>query len=123
MSGDSFVRILNARISSFFAQESCPYFFATKSWVSSNPAKPTFNMTSNRERSSDEQQRSSMEKEINTVEHVEKSGGPTLDDEILQRYPLLAGKSEVEMALLNKKVLKKLDWKFLPCITFMLLMK
>jgi hypothetical protein len=64
-----------------------------------------------------------MEKEISTVEHVEKSGGLTLDDEILQRYPLLAGKSEVEMALLNKKVLKKLDWKFLPCITFMLLMK
>jgi hypothetical protein len=64
-----------------------------------------------------------MEKEINTVEHVEKSGGLTLDDEILSRYPLLAGKSEVEMALLNKKVLKKLDWKFLPCITFMLLMK
>jgi hypothetical protein len=64
-----------------------------------------------------------MEKEINTVEHVEKSGGLTLDDEILSRYPLLAGKSEVEMSLLNKKVLKKLDWKFLPCITFMLLMK
>jgi len=81
-------------------------------------------MTSNRERGSDEQQRSSLEKEINTVEHVEKTGGIlTLDDEILQRYPLLAGKSEVEMALLNKKVLKKLDWKFLPCITFMLLMK
>jgi hypothetical protein len=80
-------------------------------------------MTSNRERSSEDQQRSSMEKEINTVEHVEKSGGITLDEEILSRYPLLTGKSEVEMALLNKKVLKKLDWKFLPCITFMLLMK
>jgi hypothetical protein len=80
-------------------------------------------MTSNHERSSEDQQRSSMEKEINTVEHVEKSGGITLDEEILSRYPLLAGKSEVEMALLNKKVLKKLDWKFLPCITFMLLMK
>jgi hypothetical protein len=80
-------------------------------------------MTSNRERSSEDQQRSSMEKEINTVEHVEKSGGLTLDEEIFSRYPLLAGKSEVEMALLNKKVLKKLDWKFLPCITFMLLMK
>jgi hypothetical protein len=84
---------------------------------------PTFNMTSNRERLSDEQQRSSLEKEINTVEHVEKSGGISLHDEILQRYPLLADKSEVEMALLNKAVLKKLDWRFLPCITFMLLMK
>lgn len=66
-----------------------------------------------------------MEKEINTIEHVEKTGGfaQALADEILQRYPLLAGKSEVEMALLNKKVLRKLDWRFLPCITFMLLMK
>jgi len=80
-------------------------------------------MTSNRERLSDEQQRSSLEKDINTVEHVEKSGGLALHDEILQRYPLLADKSEVEMALLNKRVLKKLDWRFLPCITFMLLMK
>ena len=80
-------------------------------------------MTSRRERLSDEQQRSSLEKEINTVEHVEKSRGISLDDEILQRYPLLVNKSEVEMALLNKKVLKKLDWRFLPCITFMLLMK
>ena len=80
-------------------------------------------MTSHRERLSDEQQRSSLEKEINTVEHVEKSGGISLDDEILQRYPLLVNKSEVEMALLNKKVLQKLDWRFLPCITFMLLMK
>lgn len=80
-------------------------------------------MTSSRERVSDEQQRSSLEKEINTVEHVEKTGGYASNDEILQRYPLLAGKSEVEMAMLNKKVLKKLDWRFLPCITFMLLMK
>jgi hypothetical protein len=74
--------------------------------------------------SADEQERSSLEKTINTVEHVEKSGGHFgfHADEILNRYPLLVGKSEVEMALLNKKVLRKLDWKFLPCITFMLLM-
>lgn len=41
----------------------------------------------------------------------------------LQRYPLLAEKSPEELAVLNKAVLKKLDWKFLPCITLMLLMK
>lgn len=69
--------------------------------------------------SAEEQERSSLEKTINTVEHVEKSAGGALADEILNRYPLLVGKSEVDMALLNKKVLKKLDWWFLPTITFM----
>lgn len=47
------------------------------------------------------------------------------DDAInwLQQYPLLREKSPEELAALNKAVLKKLDWKFLPCITLMLLMK
>jgi hypothetical protein len=40
-----------------------------------------------------------------------------------QLYPLLANKNEEELKALNKSVLKKLDWKFLPCITAMLLMK
>jgi hypothetical protein len=80
-------------------------------------------MTDTRKRlSTDEQERSSIEKNINSIEHVERSGGVVNADEILNRYPLLAGKSEVEMALLNKKVLRKLDWRFLPCITTMLLM-
>ena len=77
-------------------------------------------MADNRQRlSAEEQERSSLEKTINTVEHVEKSAGGALADEILNRYPLLVGKSEVDMALLNKKVLRKLDWWFLPTITFM----
>ena len=67
--------------------------------------------------SGDEQERSSLEKNLNTVEHVEKSAGAIQADEILTRYPLLVGKSETELALLNKKVLRKLDWRFLPCIT------
>jgi hypothetical protein len=80
-------------------------------------------MTDTRQRPSvEEKDRSSLEKNINSIEHVEKSGGAVTADEILHRYPLLVGKSEVELALLNKKVLQKLDWKFLPCITFMLLM-
>lgn len=41
----------------------------------------------------------------------------------IQQYPLLREKTQEELAALNKAVLKKLDWKFLPCITFMLLMK
>ncbi|EUC41932.1 hypothetical protein COCMIDRAFT_29378 [Bipolaris oryzae ATCC 44560] len=40
----------------------------------------------------------------------------------LQQYPLLVNKTEDELKALNKAVLKKLDWKFLPCITIMLLM-
>jgi hypothetical protein len=45
------------------------------------------------------------------------------DANYLQRYPLLADKNEDELKALNKAVLRKLDWKFLPCITVMLLMK
>ena len=41
----------------------------------------------------------------------------------LQRFDLIAAKGKDELAALNKKVLRKLDWKFLPCITMMLLMK
>lgn len=41
----------------------------------------------------------------------------------IQQYPLLREKSPEELAALTKAVLRKLDWKFLPCITLMLLMK
>lgn len=44
-------------------------------------------------------------------------------DLYLQHFDLLAGKSKEELDKLNKKVLSKLDWKFLLCITAMLLMK
>jgi 2-keto-3-deoxy-L-rhamnonate aldolase RhmA len=37
--------------------------------------------------------------------------------------PIACRKVQEELAVLNKKVLKKLDWKFLRCITLMLLMK
>lgn len=45
------------------------------------------------------------------------------EDLYLERYPLLRDKSKEDLAKLNKSVLRKLDWKFLPCITMMLLMK
>lgn len=63
--------------------------------------------------------RSSLDK-TGPIEHVEAA---TLSDAILERYALLREKSTEELAQLNKSVLKKLDWKFLPCITAMLLMK
>jgi len=53
-------------------------------------------------------------------ENVESLAVP---DVLLERYPLIKDKSKEELDALNKKVLKKLDWKFLPCITMMLLMK
>lgn len=64
--------------------------------------------------STDAPSRSSIEKA--NVEHVERTADydPTL--EILQRYPLLVNKTEEERASLNKKVLRKLDWKFLVCL-------
>jgi hypothetical protein len=40
----------------------------------------------------------------------------------LDRFPLLQGKSEEDLAALNKKLLRKLDWRFLPTVTMMLLM-
>jgi hypothetical protein len=65
--------------------------------------------------------RPSIEKSASNVDHVEDNDA--FANEILQKYPLLVGKSQEELAALNKKVLKLLDWKFLPCITIMLLMK
>lgn len=57
--------------------------------------------------------------EIIKIENAEV----TVEDVFLQRYPLLASKSKEELDTLNKAVLSKLDWRFLPCITAMLLMK
>jgi hypothetical protein len=41
----------------------------------------------------------------------------------IQEFDLLNTKTPEELAALNKKVLKKLDWRFLTTITAMLLMK
>lgn len=61
-------------------------------------------------------------KERGIIELVENAQDSEADN-YLHGFDLLAGKSKEELALLNKKVLRKLDWKFLPCITAMLLMK
>jgi hypothetical protein len=52
-----------------------------------------------------------------------ENAAPNENANYLQQYPLLANKDEDELKLLNKAVLKKLNWRFLPCITVMLLMK
>lgn len=65
--------------------------------------------------------RSSTDKKGNTtyIDNVEDASSR----QYLAKYPLLLGNSDEELEKLNKSVLKKLDWKFLPCITMMLLMK
>ncbi|KAI1393108.1 major facilitator superfamily transporter [Hypoxylon trugodes] len=54
-----------------------------------------------------------------TTELVEDA---PLHDPYLEQWPLLREKSPEELAALDKAVVKKLDWRFLPCMTAMLLM-
>ena len=41
---------------------------------------------------------------------------------IQNRFDLLRDLTDDEMAALNKKVVRKLDWRLMPCITIMYLM-
>lgn len=43
--------------------------------------------------------------------------------QIQARFETLRHLSEEQMAALNKKLVKKLDWRLMPCITLMFLMK
>lgn len=63
------------------------------------------------------------EKEKDAQIEVVESCADAENREYLARYPLLANKTPEELKALNAKVLRKLDWRFLPCITAMLLMK
>lgn len=44
-------------------------------------------------------------------------------ERLLEQWPLLRDLTQERRDEINKRVLKKLDWIFLPCITMMLLMK
>lgn len=68
------------------------------------------------------QNRISISKESAEIVKIENAA-PADASVWIQQYPLLREKTEEELAALNKAVLRKLDWKFLPCITIMLLMK
>lgn len=50
------------------------------------------------------------------IEHVEEQ------DQMLQRYDLLRDLTEEQRKAISKSLVRKLDWRFLPCITMMLLM-
>lgn len=47
----------------------------------------------------------------------------TIHEQGMALFPLLRGKTPEELEALNKSVLRKLDWYFLPCVTMMLLMR
>ena len=57
--------------------------------------------------------------EKNVVE-VEEGAVPR---EWLERYPLIKDKSPEELRALEKSLVRKLDWKFLPMVSIMLIMK
>jgi hypothetical protein len=67
------------------------------------------------------EKRPSLEKEgdINIIEEAQTSNERLW----IQEYDLLRDKTKEELVALNKKVVKKLDWRFLTTITAMLLMK
>lgn len=44
-------------------------------------------------------------------------------EEIQGRFDLLRDLSPEQMAALNKKVVSKIDWHMMPCVTVMFLMK
>lgn len=60
----------------------------------------------------------SLDKVKADIEHIEGLS-ETL---YLDRFPLLQNKSPEELKQLNKTLLRKLDWRFLPTVTVMLLM-
>lgn len=66
-------------------------------------------------------ERVSLESKTSKVaeEHLERS----VLDSYLEQFPLIRDKSPEERKKIEKSLVRKLDWKFLPCITLMLLMK
>lgn len=44
-------------------------------------------------------------------------------DPLLELFPILQDKTPEELEKLNRSVVRKLDWYFLPCITMILLMR
>lgn len=69
---------------------------------------------------SDEKNEMSIEKvdvAITTTEHVFSPA------EVQARFPLLQDLNDEEMATLNKRLLSRIDWRLMPTITIMFLMK
>lgn len=61
-------------------------------------------------------------KDPQNIEHIELEHGG-VPPEWLERYPLIKDKSPEELKMLEKSLVRKLDWKFLPMVSLMLIMK
>lgn len=55
-------------------------------------------------------------------DNIEKNN-PGDSYQFLDYFPCLLEKTPDELKTLEKKLLRKLDWQFLPCVTMMLLMR
>ncbi|GMG11590.1 unnamed protein product [Aspergillus oryzae] len=68
-----------------------------------------------------------MEKHIEDVSEYNKQQPPEgvyiPSEEIQARFELLRYLSPEQMEAHNKRVLKKIDWHMMPCVTLMFLMK
>jgi hypothetical protein len=62
------------------------------------------------------------EKAGSHIEDAEAAGYVNSPREIQSRFDLLRDLSEPEMEVLNKRVLRKVDWRMMPTITIMFLM-
>jgi hypothetical protein len=54
---------------------------------------------------------------------VAPENGVITPQQIHARFETLRHLSEEQMTALNRKLVKKLDWRLMPCITLMFLMK
>lgn len=61
-----------------------------------------------------------LKKDLNNDVEVEENAQR---DEYLERYDLIKDKSPEELKALEKSLIRKLDWKFLPMVSLMLVMK
>jgi hypothetical protein len=63
------------------------------------------------------------EKRIEDVSTSPNAEGYIPPEVIQARFELLRDLGPDEMAALNKRVVKKIDWRMMPCVTLMFLMK
>jgi hypothetical protein len=65
------------------------------------------------------------EKKMEDVEfkEVATESSNITPQQIQARFEALRDLSEEQMTILNKKLVRKIDWRLMPCITLMFLMK
>ncbi|SPJ81863.1 related to putative tartrate transporter [Fusarium torulosum] len=59
---------------------------------------------------------------LDIKQNVECEENAPVQDEVLERYSLIRDKTPEERAAIEKALVRKLDWRFLPMVTAMLLM-